>query len=99
MKKKILFIISTLRCGGAEHALISLLNVMDYDKYEPDISVSAVLEPTVNNMWKCVKYGKWKYIKMHLKRIKDERLKKEKITQNFWSEYWMKYRDYIKPLK
>lgn len=123
MKKKILFIISTLRCGGAEHALISLLNVMDYDKYEidllilckegmfykdkipskvnivePDISVSAVLEPTVNNMWKCVKYGKWKYIKMHLKRIKDERLKKEKITQNLWSEYWMKYRDYIKPL-
>lgn len=33
MKKNILFIISTLRCGGAEHAIsFILLNVFDYRK-------------------------------------------------------------------
>ena len=39
MKKKVLFVISTLRCGGAEHALISLLNVLDYDRYDVDLLV------------------------------------------------------------
>ncbi|MGF0101181.1 glycosyltransferase [Bariatricus sp. SGI.019] len=39
MKKDILFIISTLRCGGAEHALVSLLNVFDYNKYNVDLLV------------------------------------------------------------
>ena len=83
-KKDILFIISTLRCGGAEHALVSLLNVFDYTKYnvdllilcengmfykedvpgnvnmvEPDLSVRGVLEPTSQNMLKCLKAGRW----------------------------------------
>ena len=39
MKKNILFIISTLRCGGAEHALVSLLNVFDYEKYNVDLLI------------------------------------------------------------
>lgn len=39
MKKKILFIISSLRCGGAEHALVSLLSVMNYEKYDIDLLV------------------------------------------------------------
>ena len=38
-KRKILFVISTLRCGGAEHALVSLLNKMDYQKYDVDLLV------------------------------------------------------------
>ena len=36
-KKKILFIINNLHCGGAENALVSLLEVFDYDKYEVDL--------------------------------------------------------------
>ena len=34
MKKKILFIIDSLNCGGAERSLISVLNVLPRDKYE-----------------------------------------------------------------
>lgn len=33
-KKKILFVIDTLRCGGAEKSLISLLNAFDYERYD-----------------------------------------------------------------
>lgn len=36
-KKKILFIINNLNCGGAENALVSLLQVFDYEKYEVDL--------------------------------------------------------------
>lgn len=123
-KKNILFVISTLKCGGAEHALVSLLNVMDYSRYnvdlmilcetgmfykekipkevnviQPDISVRAVLEPTINNMLKCVKLGKWKYIIMNLKRILFNFLKREKIVSNFWSNYWMRYGSYVNPME
>ena len=37
MKKKILFIINNLNCGGAEKALISLLETIDYSIYEVDL--------------------------------------------------------------
>ena len=37
MKKKILFIINNLNCGGAEKALISLLETIDYSKYDIDL--------------------------------------------------------------
>lgn len=35
--KKIIFVIDTLGCGGAEKALISLLNKIDYTKYDVDL--------------------------------------------------------------
>jgi len=37
MKKKILFVMSNLDCGGAEKALLSLLETIDYTKYEVDL--------------------------------------------------------------
>ncbi|MBO1623980.1 glycosyltransferase [Bacillus arachidis] len=37
MKKNILFIMNNLNCGGAEKALISLLEVIDYSKYKVDL--------------------------------------------------------------
>jgi glycosyltransferase involved in cell wall biosynthesis len=37
MKKKILFVMNNLNCGGAEKALVSLLEVMDYSVYEVDL--------------------------------------------------------------
>lgn len=37
MKKNILFIMSNLWCGGAEKALISLLENIDYEKYKVDL--------------------------------------------------------------
>ncbi|TYS60079.1 glycosyltransferase [Sutcliffiella horikoshii] len=37
MKKKALIIINNLHCGGAEKALISLLETIDYTRYEVDL--------------------------------------------------------------
>lgn len=37
MKKKVLFVMNNLRCGGAENALVSLLQEFDYSKYEVDL--------------------------------------------------------------
>lgn len=39
MKKKILFVIDSLGCGGAEKSLVSLLSLLDYDKYEVDLQM------------------------------------------------------------
>ncbi|QNK59875.1 glycosyltransferase [Paenibacillus sp. PAMC21692] len=37
MKKKLLFVMNHLQCGGAEKALVSLLQVIDYQQYEVDL--------------------------------------------------------------
>lgn len=37
MKKKILFVIPSLRSGGAEKSLITLLSLMDYETYDVDL--------------------------------------------------------------
>lgn len=37
MKKKILFVIPSMRGGGAEKSLISVLTLFDYEKYEVDL--------------------------------------------------------------
>ncbi|WP_058301199.1 glycosyltransferase [Gorillibacterium timonense] len=37
MKKKLLFIMNNLGCGGAEKSLVSLLDTIDYDAYEVDL--------------------------------------------------------------
>lgn len=34
MKKKILFVINSMGCGGAEKSLLSLLSLLDYDRYD-----------------------------------------------------------------
>lgn len=38
-KKNILFVINNLRCGGAEKSLISLLQTIDYEKYNVDLQL------------------------------------------------------------
>ncbi|RJE91148.1 glycosyltransferase [Paenibacillus sp. 1011MAR3C5] len=37
MKPRLLFVMNHLDCGGAEKALVSLLQVIDYDQYEVDL--------------------------------------------------------------
>lgn len=37
MKKRVLFVINSLGLGGAEKSLTSLLNMMDYNRYEVDL--------------------------------------------------------------
>ena len=42
MKKRVLFVINSLECGGAEKSLVSLLSVMDYSKYQVDLQMFRV---------------------------------------------------------
>ncbi|MCP3030055.1 glycosyltransferase [Halobacillus sp. A1] len=37
MKKKILFVIDSLNCAGAEKSLVTLLSLLDYSKFEVDL--------------------------------------------------------------
>ena len=39
MKKKVLFVIESLVCAGAEKSLVTLLNMLDYSKYEVDLQL------------------------------------------------------------
>ena len=39
MKKRILFVIDSLICAGGEKSLITLLNILDYSKYEVDLQL------------------------------------------------------------
>lgn len=41
MKKKVLFVIDSLVCAGAEKSLITLLNLIDYKKYNVDLQLFA----------------------------------------------------------
>ncbi|MFZ4106190.1 glycosyltransferase [Flavobacterium sp.] len=41
-KKDLLFVMSNLRCGGAEKALISLLQTIDYELYNVDLQLFSV---------------------------------------------------------
>lgn len=41
MKKKLLFVIESLTLGGAEKSLVTLLNLLDYSKYEVDLLLFA----------------------------------------------------------
>lgn len=39
MKKKVLIVIESLNCGGAEKSLVSLLPLLNYEKYEIDLLI------------------------------------------------------------
>ena len=41
MKKKLLFVIDSLTLGGAEKSLVTLLNLLDYSKYDVDLLLFA----------------------------------------------------------
>lgn len=62
MKKKILFVIDSLHCAGAEKSLITLLSLIDYSKYEVDLQLfgyGGILEellPKEVNLLKPLKY-------------------------------------------
>ncbi len=42
MKQKLLFVIESLNCAGAEKSLTTLLNLIDYSKYEVDLQLFSV---------------------------------------------------------
>lgn len=71
-KKRVLFVIDSLDCAGAEKSLISLLCAFDYDKYSVDLRLFAhghILEelvPVEVNILKPLEYIE--YSKMNLKK-------------------------------
>ena len=40
-KKRLLFVIDSLNVGGAEKSLVTLLNLLDYSRYEVDLQLFA----------------------------------------------------------
>lgn len=70
MKKRILFVMNNLGCGGAEKSLVTLLNCIDYSSYEVDLflfepeGVFMELLPPEVNLLPAPKY--WKILNSSL---------------------------------
>ncbi|NQX60383.1 glycosyltransferase [Paenibacillus qinlingensis] len=80
MKKKILFIMNNLNCGGAEKALISLLETIDYSMYDVDVYLLrhtglflSKLPPEVNLLQEPAEY---KYFDMSMRKAVFQCLRK-----------------------
>lgn len=65
IKKKILFVIDSLDCAGAEKSLVSLLNLLNYEKYSVDLMLFShgnmleELVPKEVNILKPLSYSKF----------------------------------------
>ncbi|MBN9647090.1 glycosyltransferase [Terrisporobacter glycolicus] len=87
MKKNIIFVMSNLECGGAEKALISMLEVFDYSKYNVDLLLFNQKGIFLNKVPKQVNileepFG-YKYYDMSVKKAITELLSKGKIKYAF----------------
>ncbi|WBW98957.1 glycosyltransferase [Oceanirhabdus sp. W0125-5] len=84
MKKNILFVINKLSCGGAEKSLISLLQTIDYSKYNVDLFLFKHEGVFLNRIPKEVKLIKeptdYKYFDMSIKKAIIDCLKKGRIN-------------------
>ncbi|SFL16031.1 Glycosyl transferases group 1 [Paenibacillus sp. 1_12] len=84
MKKRLLFIINNLDCGGAEKALISLLETIDYASYEVDLFLFKHHGLFFNSIPKQVRLlaepTHYKYFDMSIKKVFVECLKKGKLN-------------------
>lgn len=71
MRKKLLFVMNHLHCGGAEKSLVSLLETIDYSKYEVDLFLFKHEGIFMNKIPKQVKLleapRKYKYFDMPIK--------------------------------
>lgn len=75
MKKKILFIIDSLSCGGAEKSLVSLLPLLDKEKYEVSLWILSPTGPFVSLVPKDVhiieqpSYNRFEQLKLLIGRL------------------------------
>lgn len=80
MKKNVLFVMNNLNCGGAEKALISLLEVVDYSKYNVDLFLFKHKGIFINKLPKAVTLlpepVNYKYFDMPIKKSLAELIKK-----------------------
>lgn len=84
MKKRLLFVINSLGYGGAEKALVSLLQTIDYSKYDVDLQLFKKEGVFLNDVPKKVKIlpvpENYKYFDMSIKKAIFENLKKGKLN-------------------
>ena len=94
MKKKLLFVIDSLACAGAEKSLTTLLNLIDYKDYEVDLQLFSYggeledLLPRETNLLDKLKYTKFteKSIKENLisiRNIEDIKMIKSRIKFSY----------------
>ena len=94
MKKKLLFVIDSLNCAGAEKSLTTLLNLIDYKDYEVDLQLFSYggeledLLPREANLLDKLKYTKFteKSIKENLisiRNIEDIKMLKARIKFSY----------------
>ena len=106
MKKKLLFVIDSLNCAGAEKSLTTLLNLIDYKDYEVDLQLFSYggeledLLPREANLLDKLKYTKFteKSIKENLisiRGIEDIKMLKARIKFS----YTIRKRHYTNPEK
>lgn len=75
MKKKILFVIDSLTCGGAEKSLVSLLPLLDKEKYEVSLWMLSPIGPFVSLVPKDVRiieqpsYNRFEQLKLRMGRF------------------------------
>ena len=106
MKKKLLFVIDSLNCAGAEKSLTTLLNLIDYKDYEVDLQLFSYggeledLLPRETNLLDKLKYTKFteKGIKENLISIRSlEDIKMLKARIKF--SYTIRKKHYTNPEK
>lgn len=90
MKKRLLFVIDSLICAGAEKSLVSLLNQLDYSKYEVDLQLFAYggeLEMYVPKEVNVLPY--LPYMDFSRKSLKEQFL--FSVRKN-WSFFWARWK-------
>ena len=98
MKKKLLFVIDSLVCGGAEKSLVSLLPLLNQDKYEIHLwmlhrgkvfesllSDNVIIEPEPSYRWiERIQFRIAHYLYSIMFRIKSILGKSEHTAETFW---------------
>ncbi|MHA3060018.1 glycosyltransferase [Acinetobacter sp. ANC 4636] len=99
MKKKLIFIIDSLESGGAEKSLVTLLNMLDYNRFEVDLGLVSVsglylsLVPKHVNIFQISKKNENYYDKLLysvLIRVNKFFLKKH-AAQTYWKIFGCNY--------
>jgi glycosyltransferase involved in cell wall biosynthesis len=87
MKKKLLFIMNNLHAGGAEKALVSLLQTIDYSKYEVDLFLfekAGLFLKSVPAAVNIIEPRNYKYFNMPLSKAVIANLKKGNFKTAFY---------------
>lgn len=94
MKKKILFIMNNLNCGGAEKALVSLLNEIDFNLYDVDLFLfkkEGIFLSLVPSEVKIIEpFKEYQYFDMPIRIAFEELLKQKKYALLFSRIYFGK---------